>query len=124
MPHIVVEHSFPIEESKLKGLLLDLNQNVSKEEGGFDINQCKSRSVFCPHFVVADGLSDADFIHITIRIMSGRSQEIRKKLAQNILQNTQNFICKNNLAKNQIKLSLDISEMDKEIYQKTIIDKK
>ncbi|MCE3255185.1 MAG: 5-carboxymethyl-2-hydroxymuconate isomerase [Rickettsiaceae bacterium] len=121
MPHVIVEHSFAISELKIRNLLLELNKNISKSEGNFDISQCKARAVFCPNFIVADATSAQDFMHITVRIMAGRNLEIRKKLAEHLLEVTKQYLVENRLSGNQISLSVDISEMEREIYQKTLV---
>ncbi|MFT5703322.1 MAG: 5-carboxymethyl-2-hydroxymuconate isomerase [Rickettsiales bacterium] len=121
MPHIILEHSFPIPTNKLNSLLLSLNQNISKHEGNFDISQCKARSVFVNNFVIGNGNLSQDFIHIAINIMEGRSLEIRQNLAKNLLQIVGNFLQENQLSSKSIALSIDISQMTKEIYQKTVI---
>lgn len=120
MPHIIVEHSIEISKPKIATLLLNLNQNTAKNAGNFDISQCKSRAVYCQNFIIADGDLAQDFIHISVRIMSGRNAEIRKNLAENLLKITTDFI-KDNLSDNLIALSVDVAEMEKEIYQKTVI---
>jgi 5-carboxymethyl-2-hydroxymuconate isomerase len=122
VPHTIIEHSFSISQPKINDLLLAVNQNIAKNEGNFDISQCKARTVFCQNFVIADGIKPQDFMHITIRIMAGRSLEIRKNLAENILKITADFLKENNLSTNPIALSVDIAEMEKEIYQKTVVN--
>ena len=120
MPHTTIEHSFIINKSQADALLLKVNQNIAKNEGNFDITQCKARTLFCQNFVIGDGL-EQDFMHITIRIMQGRSVEIRKNLAENILKITGDFLQENNLSKKSIALSVDIAEIEREIYQKVLI---
>ena len=122
MPHTIIEHSFPIAKPQIDSLLLKVNQNIAKNEGNFDIFQCKARSVFCGNIVVADGSGSQDFMHITIKIMQGRSLEIRKNLAENLVKMVSNFLKENNLSKNPIALSLDIVEIEREIYQKTVVN--
>lgn len=119
MPHTIIEHSFPIPQ--IDSLLLKVNQTIAKNEGNFDITQCKARNIFCQNFVIGDGL-EQDFMHITIRIMQGRSVEIRKNLAENILKIVSGFLQENNLSKNPIALSIDIAELEREIYQKTVVN--
>jgi len=121
MPHITIEHSFAIPKPQIDELLLSLNQNIAKNEGNFSISECKARAVLHNDFVVADGILRQDFVHITVRIMSGRNLEIRKNLAINLLKMVEEFLKKNHLSKNKISLSVDISEMEREIYQKTIL---
>ena len=121
MPHTIVEHSFAIKKSQINILLLEINRNISKNEGNFDISQCKARSVFCPNFIFAGGALPQDFMHITIKIMSGRSIEIRKGLAENLLKIVKQFLTTNKLSNHPISLSIDVSDIEREIYQKTVI---
>ncbi len=122
MPHTTIEHSFKITEAQAADLLLQINQNIAKNEGNFDITQCKARTLFCQNFVIGDDVLEQDFAHITIKIMTGRSLEIRKSLAKNILKIVSDFFKENNLSKNPIALSVDVAELEREIYQKTVIN--
>ena len=121
MPHITVEHSFQISKPVINNLLLSLNQQIAKSEGNFSISECKARAILCNNFVVADGVLRQDFMHIAIKIMAGRSLEIRQNLAKNLLKMTEAFIHKNTLVKNKISLSINIAEMNRDIYQKTTV---
>jgi len=120
MPHITIEYSFTIPKPQIDELLLSLNQNISKNEGNFSISECKARAILYNDFVVADGISKQDFIHITIKIMQGRSLGIRKNLATNILKITDEFLKENNLCHKSTALSVDVVDMEREIYQKTV----
>ncbi len=122
MPHTIVEHSFPINEAQAQDLLLRVNQGIARNEGNFDITQCKARTVFCQNFVIGDNNLKQDFMHLTIKIMAGRSEEIRKKLSENISQITVDFLEENNLSDNVIALSVDIVEIVKETYQKILVN--
>ncbi len=121
MPHTIIEHSFSIAKPQIDSLLLKVNQNIAKNEGNFDILQCKARAVCYDNFVVADGSGSQNFMHITIKIMQGRSLEIRKNLAENLVKIVSDFLLENNLSKNPIALSLDIVEIERELYQKTLV---
>jgi 5-carboxymethyl-2-hydroxymuconate isomerase len=121
MPHTIVEHSLPIFKPQIDKLLLKLNQKIALSEGNFDISQCKARAVFCENFVIADNSKPQDFLHITTKIMAGRSLENRKKLAENLLLVAGDFLKEQKLSQHPIALSVDIAQMDKEIYQKTLI---
>ena len=122
MPHTIIEHSFSIAKPQIYSLLLKVNQNIAQNEGNFDISQCKARAVCYDNFVVADGSGSQDFMHITIKIMQGRSLEIRKNLAENLVKIVSDFFWENNLSKNPIALSLDIVEIEREIYKKTVVN--
>ena len=121
MPHITVEHSFAINKLHLKGLLLTINKNIAKNKGNFNIVDCKSKAILCDDYLVSDGSNSQDFIHISIAIMEGRNSEIIQNLASNLLKIITNFLKENNLFNNQTALSINISEMKKDFYQKTMI---
>ena len=121
MPHTIIEHSFAISKTQLDSMMLTINQNIAKNEGNFDISQCKARSVFCENFVVGEGAYSQDFMHITIKIMSGRTLEVKQNLAANLFKIVSNFLTQNNLSNSQTALSLDIVDIVRETYQKTVI---
>jgi 5-carboxymethyl-2-hydroxymuconate isomerase len=122
MPHTIIEHSFKISAQTIDSLLLQFNKKIASSEGNFDISQCKARSVSLSNFVVAEGSASQDFMHITVKIMEGRSIEIRRNLAINLLEMTSDFLKQHNLSPNQIALSLDVVEIEKEVYQKTVFN--
>lgn len=120
MPQTIVEHSFPIKKEKISELFLLINENISQSEGEFNILKCKTRSIFCPDFVIADGVN-TDFMHITIKILNSRSLEIRKNLSEKIFNTVEGFLKENKLSNRPIDLSLDVREMEKAIYQNSIV---
>lgn len=88
MPHLVIEHSSDIKKSSIRALERDI-QNImaSITEGNFDPDQCKARSFsFDEYLVGKPDESTSSFLHITIKILSGRTLEVRKILAQKVLQ--------------------------------------
>lgn len=121
MPHIIVEHSInDISHQQTNDLLLAINQTISATEGNFDIGACKARAINYNNFVVADGKTNHNFMHISVMILEGRDIKIRKTLAENLIKMVGKFLQNNNLSQ-KVDLSVDISELIKEIYQKTTV---
>ncbi len=125
MPHITIEHSLEIESNlkeSLASTIIEIFAN--QKEGGFDADQCKIRfSIFDQYLVGYLNQDKADFIHLTVKIMQGRMQEIKNKLAidlSSILQDFFKDLIKNNKIKNKSRcdISVDIIDMDKSSYQK------
>ena len=120
MPHIVIEHSADFTKTYVHSLQKKIPQIMAGiTEGNFDADQCKCRSVsFDEYLVGIPDQSTASFMHISIKILGGRSLEARKKLSAQVIE----FIHKNcaelNLASSRCDLSVDIIEMDRETYQK------
>ncbi len=75
MPHIILEATgdFAPKET-IKPLLLSLHQLVAKVAGA-EINSCKSRFIQHDSYVIGDGEKHTDFLHLTIKLLSGRTQE-------------------------------------------------
>ncbi len=91
MPHIIVEHSADISHiSKLQKELPNILASIT--EGNFDADQCKCRAFAFDEYLV--GKTDqkaASFLHITVKILAGRSPEVRKKAGQQIMEYAKKF---------------------------------
>lgn len=125
MPHIIIENSSDIANELVFGLGQKITNLMSKQEGNFDLEQCKLRNIaFDKYFVGSLGCEKSSFIHITIKIMSGRSAIIKKNLATKTFELVETFFEKNiskTLLKNRFDISVDIVDMDREFYQKVTI---
>ena len=125
MPHLTIEHSLELENNlkeSLASTIIEIFAN--QKEGGFDADQCKIRfSIFDQYLVGYLNQDKADFIHLTVKIMQGRTQEIKNKLTIDLSSLLQDFfkdLIKNNKIKNKSRcdISVDIIDMDKFSYQK------
>jgi 5-carboxymethyl-2-hydroxymuconate isomerase len=93
MPHIIIEHSADFSLDSIIDLQKEI-QNImaSITEGNFDANQCKARSFLFNEYLVGDvNQENSSFIHITVKILAGRSLEVRKKLSEKIMEFTKKF---------------------------------
>ena len=117
MPHIIIEHSKRISKnhalkfgSKIRDLMGEL------KEGNFDPEQCKIRQFsFDQYYVGSKDETEADFMHISIKILSGRSLDVRKTLSYQVMAALNTFVVTHSL---RLDLSVDIIEMDANTYQK------
>lgn len=92
MPHLIIEHSGDISQS----LIIDLQKNIQNIlpllEGNFDPDQCKCRSFSFDEYLVGKiDHKKSSFIHITMKILSGRSLEMQKKLGEKIMEQAKEF---------------------------------
>jgi 5-carboxymethyl-2-hydroxymuconate isomerase len=87
MPHIIIEHSADIKSSQITNLHLEIQGIMAKiTEGNFDPDQCKCRShSFDEYFVGKFSQEHSSFIHVTIKILSGRKTGAKKQLAENVM---------------------------------------
>jgi 5-carboxymethyl-2-hydroxymuconate isomerase len=130
---------------------------ASITEGNFDPDQCKCRSFsFDEYLVGKPNQTKSSFIHVTIKILAGRTVVARKKLAEKTMHAAKNLFAElisSPSEKDQIvaigtelaetvagipqphipvknshfigkrcDISVDIVEMDKEVYQKVRIE--
>lgn len=119
MPHIIIEHSKNILEKES----LKIGQEIQKImagiiEGNFDPDQCKIRCIAYQNYIVGLEKNHENFIHISIKILSGREVAIRKKLALETFEYAKNFYKNLQLPRKRCDISVDIIEVDREVYQK------
>ena len=88
MPHLIIEHSSDINKNSIKTLAYAVHNILdSITEGNFKSDECKVRfHSFDEYFVGKPDQSTSSFLHITIKILAGRTLEARKKLAEQTLQ--------------------------------------
>lgn len=111
MPHCTIEMSTLLSEQiDTQALLEDLHMTLVKSEefGPADI---KVRLLTSDLYLV--GGECGEFAHITLKLLSGRSKEIKQGLAKELFLSANEWIGEGN-----ISLTVDVREMDREIYQK------
>ena len=122
MPHLIIEHSSNISQEPVIALQHDIQKIMSESEGGFTIERCKTRSFsFDKYFVGALSHNESSFIHITLKILSGRSVEVRSSLSDKILCYLDQFVSNQNLNTKRCDISVDIAEMNIDTYSKSRI---
>lgn len=85
MPHIVLECSDNIVENDFKSLLLSIHHILS-ENLPTDVSNCKSRVIRCTDFVMSNDDKTQAFVHVTIRVLKGRSAELLKNISTQIME--------------------------------------
>lgn len=123
MPHLVIEHSADIKNSETKNLQKEILKIMSKAEGNFDPDQCKCRSFSFDEYLVGHlNPPTSSFVHVTLKVLTGRTPEVRKSLSQKIAELTKNFLINLNLKTSRWDISVDLVEMDAQTYQKIRIE--
>jgi len=123
MPHIIAEHSADISSASINNFLPEIQKILAKtKEGNFDLEACKTRAVsFGGYFVGSSSEKSSSFLHITIKILEGRSAEVKKIVAKEVLEAGKIFLQAQKL-KSRTDLSVDIVDMERETYQKLTIN--
>jgi len=123
MPHLIIEHSGNIKRRSIAALERNIQNIMQAQERNFDADQCKCRSLsFDEYFVGRPDQTESSFIHITLKVLTGRSVEIRQNLSAKIIEFTQKFYSDLNLPTKRCDLSVDIVEIELDTYQKIRIE--
>jgi 5-carboxymethyl-2-hydroxymuconate isomerase len=121
MPHIIVENSHNFAKNNIFDFGQKIIKTMSELEGNFDLEQCKFRNLAFDNYFVGSSKEDSSsFIHITIKIMSGRSDEIKNNLAVKVFALAKDFFNSQN-SQQRFDISVDIVDMDRNSYQKITI---
>ena len=118
MPHCILETSDNIIDLiNRKEILSEIN-NCLAETGLFNINDIKSRFIVHDDYVIGDGDKKRAFVTLNVAILSGRSQGTKNMISNKCLELLKlRFV--QSLKKLKFSLSVQIAEMDKEIYART-----
>ena len=112
MPHCIVEYSKGITQSLDINKLVELVHQTTFDSGLFEIDDIKTRAVQYDHYMVGYGHSES--IHVVIKVMPGRSIDVRKTLSLSIAQ------VLSELTLPATSITVQIEEIDKTTYSKIV----
>lgn len=84
MPHLVLEYSDCVKETHAIDTLMKICHEAAFASGQFGEQDIKVRAYECANSLV--GGQPASFLHVTAKLLSGRSQEVKKKLTTAVLE--------------------------------------
>lgn len=123
MPHIIVEYSANLEgDLDIRRLVEDLHQ-VAVDSGVADIAAIRTRAERRDVYRVADGDVKNAFVHVTMRLRIGRSEEQRSKLADALLAATDKNL-QRAYATHAIAITVEMEEIDNITARKNTIRSK
>lgn len=110
MPHCVIEHSAKFDSDMVMAKVFEgAFQSKLFEADGSDI---KVRAMVFEHFLT--GNSQADFIHVSLNILSGRSAAQKAHLSETVLQQLAA------LALEPSSISVEVVDIDRASYRKLV----
>lgn len=109
MPHIIVEHSEDI-SLDIPEFLQALHMDLSTKDT-IDINTIKTRSIPLKHAYVGPAPFEAKMIHIEVKLLPGRPDELKEKMSRGLHEVAQIFVNGQN-----VNISVEIQELHKESY--------
>jgi 5-carboxymethyl-2-hydroxymuconate isomerase len=111
VPHCIIEYSKTLDISPSR--LVEAVHQAVLESALFDASHIKTRAVAYEHFQVADDFKE--FIHVTIRLHSGRITQQKQHLTAIILQSLET------LGLTAITITVEAVDIDSESYAKLAI---
>jgi len=91
MPHIIVEHTKKIgTDLDLSLLNKELHKCLSQQDT-VNLPSIKTRSIEVANAIVGDGKSN-DFVHINVLLLTGRSDELKKIMAEKLFDVASTYI--------------------------------
>lgn len=80
MPHAIVEYTDNLrDDARIKVLLKTINDTLIAQGGVYPIGGIRSRAIELHDYCVADGTENDAFVHVTLKIAAGRSEEIKRQ---------------------------------------------
>lgn len=111
MPHCIIEHSSNIDGSDLVSLV---HQGaVTSELFSTEGSDIKVRAT--PYATYKTGSVEISFVHVTLRILSGRNLEQKSALTNLVLESLKTRIEKD------CSISVEVVDIDTESYAKSIV---
>lgn len=112
MPHITVEYTDTLSLDIPK--LLDQLHYALAAHDTINVQAIKTRAIPVLYSIVGDQHNRDVFIHITVKLLAGRDEALRQKIAQDLHAKAKSHIPDGS----GIALSLEVHEMDAATYQK------
>lgn len=117
MPHCILEYSDNIADPiDLRDLFRQLH-DVLVGTGEFALADIKSRAVKHEVYLIADGDPDRVFITMNLAILSGRSDEVKARMARAVRELLERSFPRT-LAERKCNLTVQVSELHRPSYQK------
>lgn len=111
MPHCIIEYSSDLTDLVSPKEMIDAVLASTKASALFDTDDIKIRAIAYAHHQT--GVTKDNFIHVTLKILNGRSLEQKQTLSQLVLD------ALDALPGFGMVLTVDVQEMDREIYRVT-----
>lgn len=117
MPHVTIEYTDNIKEASNIPLLLEkVNQSLLQHRDVIPIGGLRTRAIELKDYRIADGAEDDAFVHLTLKLGSGRSDEDIKKVCDGLFHTVKEHYA-NLFDKRYLALSMEIYEFTRTTYK-------
>lgn len=113
MPHCIIEFAKDLASELHVDELITTTHQAVFSSGLFDKEDIKTRAIAYEHYQT--GSSKKPFVHVTVKILDGRDPKQKSNLAEVILHQIAAMFF------NEISITVDVKEIDRETYRKYVI---
>ena len=107
MPFLTVDYSANLDPLDVPALLMRLNQTIV-DGGHADELVIKSRAIRFDTFQVGTSTDERGFLHVKLALMSGRTDEVKKALAEQLMAVAKDMAPTPGL----VQLAVELSDID------------
>jgi len=112
MAHLTIEYTSNIKaQANIPALLLKANQTLIAQANVFPIGGIRSRGIELTDYCMADGQADYAFVHATLKIGAGRSEEVKRKTCDELFDTIKAHFAEL-FAQRYLALSMELYEFD------------
>lgn len=115
MPHLTLEYTANLPGLDVRQALVALNAALM-DSGHFEGPDIKSRALRLADHLVGDGTEAGAFAHVTLRLLSGRTSEVKTKLANRLLDVLRLAAVADGVT--PVQLSVEVLELERSSYAK------
>ncbi len=111
MPHLIVEHDKNLDSLiEMNTLSKGLHKCLAKQET-VKLENIKTRTITASNVVIGDN-QKKHFIHITLLLLPGRSEDLKKTIGERLLEKTESILKESNIEVKLTSLSLQITDLN------------
>ncbi len=113
MPHVIIEYAEALESQVSREDLLNTVHQTVEQSGLFNATDIRTRTQSFDTFRL--GVTQRNFLHITIKLLAGRTDEQKLMLTQSVIQAVQT------LSLTDVLISCECLDIHKASYQQMIL---
>ena len=117
MPQLTLEYSNNLNQKINFNELFSKLHKVLEKLGDINIENCKSRATGQDTYYIGSGGQDKGFVHLTVKFLEGRTQELKNLIGENLLTELRN-VYENISSKHQIQITVEILDIKQKDYFK------
>ncbi len=121
MPHLTLYYTANLPAQTSFEPLLAQFHSILANVGGVKIGNCKSKALRIEEFFVADGTQNQAFVHLDLRLLEGRSPELKQDIGKHCLAAIKEAFSEL-VEHNQIQITVEIRDIARHSYFKIPAD--